>query len=262
MIERSIEHYVDARAVRCGNEIGKFHQGTVARIALAHQRHDLEEILHGIRTADFVRLAGIGIGLAAIDSLGMDWLKPEPVDAEVLKIIQVEPGTDRVIGARTGTVPQINKCAPIRLVDALGFDIERVQLINDDLARLFRRDHDRMIAPAIARVPQPVGVAGNFVARSQAIGAGFLRVECQRVLAGLAARRHSVRFVIVIIVAGDDPVSVGRQNAVFDAVPIGILRGAFAPIEIGEDLRSHDVGGVRRKQNRQRDGIRREFVHE
>ena len=73
MIERFVEHHVDARGIGGGYEVGEFLHRLAAGVGLAQQRIDLEEIFDGVRAAHGIRLAGVGIRLAADDSRWDGW---------------------------------------------------------------------------------------------------------------------------------------------------------------------------------------------
>ena len=193
-----------------------------AGVGLAEKGVDLEEILHRIRAADGVGLAGIGVGLAPVYADGVNGLEPEPVDAEVLDIGQIEAVSHRVVRPRAGAAVEVGEGAALVIIGALRADVHRVQLVEGDVAGLGGRDDDGVVAAAIARIPEPVGVAGHLVARRQTIGAGLLRVKREGVLAGRPAGGHGVSLVIVAVVAGCNGVAVRRHDAVFDAVAVGI----------------------------------------
>src|SRR5882762_8589028 len=119
-----------------------------------------------------------------------------------------------------------------------------------------------MVPAAIAAVPDPVWIAGDLVAASQSIGPGFLRVESERVLAWLAAGRHCVRFVVIVVIARDKCVSVWREDAIFDAIPVRVKRSTVSTVEVGIDFGGYHVRSVGGEQDRQREGITGHFIYE
>ena len=131
VVERLVQHDADARAVRRRHEVGELLQRRRARVRLAQERVDLEKVFHRIRTADRVRLVAIvRIGLAVLHADGMDRLEPQPVDAEVLRVSQIETVRHRVVAARTGAVVKIRERAAIVLPLTLRADGHRVQFIH------------------------------------------------------------------------------------------------------------------------------------
>ena len=106
VIERSIEHDADFFLIGGGNKIlpsrhrsstigGVEHIGRIEWITaeiFAKKWIHLEEILHRIRTTWIVksRARTIAIdGLATIESTGMNRLKPQPIGAERVEVIEI-----------------------------------------------------------------------------------------------------------------------------------------------------------------------------
>src|SRR5262245_36518528 len=109
-----------------------------------------------------------------------------------------------------------------------------------------------MIAPGTRAVPNPIGIAADLISSGEAVRAGFLRVQREAVLAGLAARRHSVRFEVVAVVAGDDAVAIWRYYAVLNAIPVGVSGRAIAPVQIREHLDCRQIRSVGREEDGER----------
>ena len=266
VIKRRVEHHVHAGAVGGGDKRLKLLHRRGARVRLAHQRIHLEEIFHRIRAADLERRVRHGIGLASVDSVGMNRLKPEPVAAEIFHVIQIEP----LIRFAARPVPEINERAALFLRCAFAFDVERVEFVETDVTRFFRRDDDRVIplsirrdAPrfAVAAVINPVRIAADLVACGEAVCAGLRRVDRKRIRA-VAVRRRGVGLVVIRVVARCDVVAVRRLDAVLDAVAVGVELRAVAAVEVREDFRRRDVQHVRRKTNRNRHRVARDFIDE
>ncbi len=177
---------------------------------------------------------------------GVDRLKPEPVHAKIGHIIEIKTA---------GSVGKVAESAALRTIScrARCVDIVDRQFINHGAQRFFGGNNNGKIPPvaggvgSVGAVPIPVRAARHLVTRRQAIDTGLLRVECQRILPGRAGRRHRVRLVIIVSVAGRNGVAIRRQDAVFDAVAIGIQTRMVAPVQIGKNVGFHHVCHVGRK---------------
>ena len=259
VVEWLVEHHVHARRVRCRDKICKFTQCRVARVCFAQERVDLEKVFHRIRTADGVRIP-VAVGLAVQNSNRVNRLEPQPVDAEALRVLQVETVGHRIVAARAGAVVKIGERAAVVLRRALRADGQRVQFIHRDVARLRRRDDDTMIAPPAARIPVPVRAADDFEPRGQTIRAGPRGVERERIISA-AEIRHRVGLVIIIVIARKNKIAVRRHDAVLDAVAVRVERGMVATVEIGKNLHVRHRAAVRREEQRERNRVVVQLVH-
>src|ERR1035437_6163854 len=215
VIEGGVEHDVDSGAVSGGDEVGELPKGGVARVGLAHERVHLEEVLHGVGAPDRIRLAGAGISLPSIHTDRVNRLKPEPVDAEVLGVGQVEAVGHGVVGTRAGAVVKVGEGAALIILRPHRPDVHGVQLIEVDVAGLLGGNHDGVVPARAGAVPEPVGVPGHLVAGGQAVRAGLLGIERQGVIG--AGGGHGVGLVVIVVVARDNCIAVRWHNAVFDA---------------------------------------------
>src|SRR5690606_28941373 len=126
---------------------------------------------------------------------------------------------------------------------------EGIDLVEDDVARLFWGDDDAVIPLGqasrrlvIVVTPYACRIAIETVADGEAIGTCLVRIE--RELIAAADSGHGVGLEVVVVISGGDEAAVDGLDAVLDAVAIGVELGAVAAVEVGVNLAGLDVGGL------------------
>ena len=162
----------------------------------------------------------------------MNGLKPQPVHAEVGDVIQIELCVGGVERTRARPIPQIHERAAFTLRNALGFDGQRVQLIENDVASALGRNDDGMIALAKkVVVVNPAWIARHLVTSGQSVSAARGRVDDVSVLAA-ADVRHRVSLKVVRVRACHDEIAARLTDAVLHAIAIGIHGRAVAAVHV------------------------------
>ena len=188
-------------------------------------------------------------------------LEPDPIDAEILQVAEVEIVHAPAVGVLgAGTVGQVLDRAARGEISAGGLDVEDVQLIHPDVAGLDGGNRDGVVATAVRGIPEPISARARLVAGRQAIGAGLGSVDRRGVVA--AARvGHRVGLVIRVGVGDADRVAVGRDDAVGNTIAVGVAVGAVAVVQVAEEFDRGDIARVGRERDGDRYGVARDLVH-
>ena len=139
-------------------------------------------------------------------------------------------------------------------------DIEHIDLVDLHVSRDFRSHGDAVIPATGGRIPLPSRISGSAETRGKPVCPGLRRIHRERVVAIRSGHRNSLEIPARRIAPGNiaDRFFLGRRrrnDSVVDRIPVGIIVGTLAIVEVRPDLGLDGVERACRKRNRHRHGF-------